>query len=444
MRRWPGAAKGRLRPAEHEPAAGDGVQLTAEDEEFRGRIRDWLALNLAGEFADLRGLGGPGREHEHFERRLAWNRQLAAAGWTCIGWPAEHGGRGATLAQQVIFHEEYARSGAPARVGHMGEELLGPTLIAFGTPAQQRRFLGPIASVRELWCQGYSEPGAGSDLASVTTSAVLDGDDWVITGQKVWTSLATVADWCFLIARTEPGSRRSAGLSYLLVPMHQPGITVRPIRQLTGTAEFNEVFFDGARTARDLVVGGVGDGWRVAMATLAIERGVSTLGQQVGYRRELDALIDVARRNGAASDPLVRDRLARAWIGLQVMREQVLSMLARAANNRADNNRADNNRADNNRADSNRADETAAGGLASADASVVKLLWSRWHRDLGELAMDVLGPASMLAQGPPYDLDDWQRLHLFSRADTIYGGSQEIQLGIIADRALGLPRQARP
>jgi alkylation response protein AidB-like acyl-CoA dehydrogenase len=395
-------------------AAGDLVQLTAEDEQFRGRVRDWLETNLAGEFADLRGLGGPGREHEQFEQRLAWNRHLAAASWTCIGWPAEYGGLDATLAQQVIFHEEYARSGAPARVGHMGEELLGPTLIALGTPAQRDRFLPPIAAVSELWCQGYSEPGAGSDLASVSTSAALDGDEWVITGQKVWTSLATVADWCFVLARTEPGSRRSAGLSYLLVPMNQAGITVRPIRQLTGTAEFNEVFFDSARTSRDMVVGAVGDGWRVAMATLAIERGVSTLGQQVGYRGELDALIDLARRTGAAADPLVRDRLARAWIGLQVMREQVLSML----------------------------DNQDAG--AQADASIVKLLWSRWHRDLGELAMDVLGPASMVAPGPLYDLDDWQRLYLFSRADTIYGGSQEIQLGIIAERALGLPRQPRP
>jgi alkylation response protein AidB-like acyl-CoA dehydrogenase len=402
---------GRLRLDE-----GSTVQLTATDEEFRGRIRDWLTENLTGRFAGLRGAGGPGREHEQFEQRLAWNRHLAASGWTCIGWPEEYGGRGATLAQQVIFHEEYARSDAPARVGHMGEELLGPTLIAYGTPQQKERFLPPVAAVRELWCQGYSEPGAGSDLASVSTSAVLDGDHWVITGQKVWTSLATVADWCFLLARTEPGSRRSAGLSYLLVPMKQAGIMVRPIRQLTGTSEFNEVFFDGARTARDLVVGDVGDGWRIAMATLAIERGVSTLGQQVGYRRELEALIDAARASGAARDPLLRDKLARSWVGLQVMREQVLSML-----------------------DS----DSGSDGAAAAAASVVKLLWSRWHRDLGELAMEVLGPSSMLTQEPPYELDDWQRLHLFSRADTIYGGSQEIQLGIIADRALGLPRQAR-
>ena len=389
------------------------MELTAEDEEFRQRARGWLEQNLAGEFAALRGRGGPGREHEHFEQRLAWNRHLAASGWTCLSWPAEYGGQDATLAQQVIFHEEYARSGAPARVGHMGEELLGPTLLAFGSQAQKDRFLRPIAQVRELWCQGYSEPGAGSDLASLSTAARLDGDEWVITGQKVWTSLAIEADWCFLLARTEPGTRRSAGLSYLLLPMRQPGITVRPIRQLTGTSEFNEVFFDDARTTHDLVVGERGDGWRVAMATLAIERGVSTLGQQVGYQREFDALVALARHSGAASDPALRDRLGRAWIGLQVMREQVLAVLGGDA-------------------------DPAAGG-----ASVVKLLWSRWHRELGELAMDVLGPASMLAEGPPYDLDDWQRLYLFSRSDTIYGGSAEIQRGIIADRALGLPRQAR-
>src|SRR5215470_10794780 len=213
--------------------------------------------------------------------------------------PAEHGGQGATLTQQVIFHEEYARSGAPSRVGYLGEELLGPTLIAFGTPEQQRRFLPALKAVDELWCQGYSEPGAGSDLAAVATTAALDGDEWVITGQKIWTSLAHVADWCFLLARTEPGSRRGAGLSYLLVPMRHSGITVRPIRQLTGTSEFNEVFFDGARTERCMVVGAAGDGWRVAMGTLSFERGVATLGQQIGFERELGRLVEEARRTGA-------------------------------------------------------------------------------------------------------------------------------------------------
>jgi alkylation response protein AidB-like acyl-CoA dehydrogenase len=406
------------------------VRFSPQDEEFRRRLRQWLAENLTGRFAGLRGAGGPGREHEAHAERVAWNRHLAAAGWTCLGWPAEYGGHGATFAQQVIFHEEYARSGAPARVGYMGEELLGPTLIALGTPEQRRRFLPPIAAVAELWCQGYSEPGAGSDLAAVATTAAFDGDGWVITGQKVWTSLAQVADWCFVLARTEPGSRRSRGLSYLLVPMRQAAITVRPIRQLTGTAEFNEVFFDGARTGRENVVGEAGDGWRVAQATLAIERGVATLGQQVGFRREFDALVDLARRGPAAADPVLRDKLARAWIGLEAMQAHALATLEDAGPGTG----------------SSGTGSPGAGrpGASGAEASVTKLLWSRWHQGLGELAMEVLGAPSMAARGAPYDLDDWQRLFLFSRADTIYGGSDEIQRNIIAERALGLPRQPRP
>jgi len=387
------------------------LRSSPQDEPFRRAIREWLAANLTGRFATLRDAGGPGREHEAHAERMAWNRHLADAGWTCLGWPPEHGGRGATLAQQVIFYEEYARSRAPARVGYLGEELLGPTLIAFGTPEQQRRFLEPIRTVRELWCQGYSEPGAGSDLAAVSTMARLDGDTWVITGQKVWTSLAVEADWCFVLARTEPGSKRGAGLSYLLVPMRQQGVTVRPIRQLTGTSEFNEVFFDGARTDADLVVGEPGDGWRVARATLAIERGVATLGQQVGFERELNRLVELARQTGASGDPVIRNRLARAWIGLEAMRAHAL--------------------------------RTLSGDTGGTGPSELKLLWSRWHQELGELAMDVQGAPSMVARGAPYDLDDWQRLFLFSRADTIYGGSDEIQRTIIAERALGLPRQAR-
>jgi len=375
-------------------------------EEFRATVREWLADNLSGDFAALRGLGGPGREHEAFDERIEWDRHLATAGWTCLGWPAEYGGRGAPVEERVVFHEEYARAEAPARVSHFGEELLGPTLIALGTDEQRKRFLPPIRRVEELWCQGYSEPGAGSDLASVSTSAVLDGDEWVVTGQKVWTSLAHVAQWCFAVVRTEPGSKRHAGLSYLLVPMDQAGVSVRPIEQLTGGSEFNEVFFDGARTHKDLVVGEVGGGWKVAMATLGFERGAATLGQQVGFRRELDALVSLARDTGVLDDPVIREKLTRARIGLDVMRWHALRTIGDAAG-----------------------------------ASVTKLVWANWHRGLGELAMEVLGAAGMVT--PDEDMNEWQRLFLFSRADTIYGGSNEIQRNIIAERVLGLPREAR-
>jgi alkylation response protein AidB-like acyl-CoA dehydrogenase len=386
--------------------------VTGDD--FRCLVRDWLSSHLAGEFAALRGIGGPGREHEAFEQRLAWDRVLSRDGWTPLSWPREHGGRGATLGEQLIFHEEYARAAAPARVSHIGEQLLGPTMIEFGTAEQQRRFLPAIASVSELWCQGFSEPGAGSDLASVSTSARLVDDHWEITGQKVWTSLAHVADWCFVLARTDPASRRSAGLSLLLVPMRQPGITVRPIRQLTGTSEFNEVFFDAARTDADLVLGQAGDGWMVARFMLGVERGAAMFGQLIQFRRELDEVVAHVRRSGQAADPLIRDRVARAWVGLEALRAYALDTVA--------------------------ADRPAAG----AEASVLKLLWARWHKALGELAMDLRGASAMVATSAPYELDSWQRLYLFSRADTIYGGSDEIQLGIIAGRALGLvPEPAR-
>ncbi|MGS0562565.1 acyl-CoA dehydrogenase family protein [Microbacterium aurugineum] len=387
----------------------DATQHDA-DERFRAEIRGWLDENLTGRFADLRGRGGSGREHEDFEARLEWNRHMASAGWTCVAWPVEHGGRGLSIAQQVIFHEEYARADAPARVNHLGEELLGPTLIAHGTAEQQARFLPGIVAVEELWCQGYSEPGAGSDLAAVSTKAQRVGDEWSITGQKVWTSLAQHADWCFVIARTEPGSTRHQGLSYLLVPMDQPGVEVRPILQLTATSEFNEVFFDDARTAADLVVGGEGNGFKVAMATLGFERGVSTLAQQIAFRRELDAVIDLATRTGAIDDAVLRDRLVRARMDLEVIRQHALRAL---------------------------------GGEQGDGASVTKLLWSNWHRSLGELAMEIAGPASLLV-GTDYALDDLQTLFLFSRSDTIYGGSDEIQRNVIAERMLGLPREARP
>jgi len=391
---------------------GDVMDLnySAEDDAFRQEFRDWLEANIVGKFAALRGLGGSGREHEAFEERLEWNQHMAAHGWSCVSWPKEHGGRGLSLQQQVIFHEEYARANAPARVNHLGEELLGPTLIAFGTPEQQARFLPKIIAVEELWCQGYSEPGAGSDLAGVKTKARLEDGKWVVDGQKVWTSLAHTADWCFVIARTEPGSVKHRGLSYLLVPMDQPGVEIRPILQLTGTSEFNEVFFDGATTDEDLVVGEPGAGWSVAMGTLGFERGVSTLAQQIAFQRELQLIIDLARTNGAIEDPIIQDQIVKSQMGLDMLRMHGLRTLS---------------------------------GEQGIEASITKLLWAPWHRSLGELAMAVAGAGGLTVAQAPYELDELQALYLFSRADTLYGGSDEIQRNVIAERVLGLPKEAR-
>ena len=397
-----------------------------QDSAFRAEIRQFLETHLVGEFADLGGRGGSGDETFGFEARLRWEKVLAEGGWTCLGWPVAYGGRGASMTEQVIFYEEYARAGAPGRVSILGEGLLGPTVIHYGSEAQKERFLPPIRQGTELWCQGYSEPDAGSDLASVTTRAELDGDEWVINGQKVWTSLAHQADWCFVVCRTDPTSRRHHGLSYLLVPMDQPGVEVRPIMQLTRTSEFSEVFFDGARTDRANVVGAVGDGWRVALATLAFERGVALLGHQLGFVRELDAIVATARENGRSRHPVIRQRLARAHVELTIMRYNTLRSLA-----------------------------GIDGPVASPQASIAKLYWGSWHRRLGELALDVLGPAATVIAGGvrgagtaggadgTYELHAFQRSFLNARAETIYGGSNQIQRNIIGERVLGLPPEPK-
>jgi alkylation response protein AidB-like acyl-CoA dehydrogenase len=388
------------------------VEITGDDERLRRDLRAWLAEHVVGDYAALRGRGGPGDEDVGFDVRVAWEKELGRAGLIGFGWPAEHGGLGATIGQQVIWAEEYARAQAPARVNHMGENLLAPTLIEFGTAAHQQRFLPGILRGEERWCQGYSEPNAGSDLAGVQTRATLDGDEWVVNGQKVWTSLAHVSHWCFVVARTEPGSERHHGLSFLLVPMDQPGVEVRPIVQITGGGEFNEVFFDDARTSAELVVGDVGGGWAVAMGLLGFERGVSTLAQQVGFARELEHVFDVARANGRAEDPTVRERLVDAWIGLRLMQWNAQRSMA-------------------------------ARGVPGPEASISKLFWGTWYRDLGNLVVDVLGPAGLVAEGFPYELTLDQKLFLFSRADTIYGGSNEIQRNVLGERVLGLPREPR-
>lgn len=394
------------------------LSFSPEEEKFRAQAAAWLDEQLSGPFKAVRDCNSLVALSE--ERKL-WEQALGKAHWSVIGWPQEYGGREATLAQQVIFAEEYARARAPARLGHLGVELAGPTLLAFGTNSQKQRFLPPIAAGDEIWCQGYSEPDAGSDLSNVRTRARLEngpeGKQWVIEGQKTWTSLAQFADWSFVIARTEEGTRGSKGLSYLLVPMRQQEITIKPIRQMTGESEFNEVFFDGARTAEENVVGVPGDGWKIAMGTLAFERGVSTLAQQMHFRNELNALMDAARENGAARDPLIRQRLAQAHIGLKVMRHSALRMLTNA--------------------------EVGASHGPSPESYTFKIYWATWHRQLGELGIDILGPQGEIADAAPYEFNPLSRLYLYSRADTIYAGTNQIQRNLIAERALGLPKEPR-
>lgn len=392
------------------------LDFTPEEEAFRAEIAGWLAEHLSGPFEAVRHRGGPGDEDAAPALRKAWERELAAGGWTCVGWPREWGGRGLSIEQQLIFHEEYARAGAPGRLGHLGEGLIGPTLLALGTDAQRARFLPGIRAGTEYWCQGYSEPGAGSDLANVQTRATRDAasGDWIVHGQKVWTSWALESDWIFVLARSEPGSKGHKGLSFLLMPLAQPGIEIRPIRQLTGGAEFNEVFFDGARALAADIVSQPGEGWAVAMALLAFERGASTLGQQMHFTQELALVMDLARENGAARDPQLRGRIAQAWAGLRVLRYNALRMLSGPQDRRL-----------------------------RPEALMYKYCWSNWHRDLGKLALDVMGIDGDL-RDHPLPLRLLQQSALFARSDTIYAGTNEIQLNLIAERALGMPRAPRP
>ena len=386
---------------------------------FQDEVRTWLEEHLAGEFGQYRGRGLTGHEDIPAEVQIEWERELATGGWLGLDFPASIGGRGCSLAEQVVFHITCVEAQAPGRMPNLGVTLLGPTLMAFGDEAQQLRFVPKILSAEEFWCQGYSEPDAGSDLANVRTRAELRDEQWIINGQKVWTSLAQLADWIFVVARTEAGSVRHAGLSYLLVPMSQDGVEIRPIVQITGGTEFNETFFSNALTDEDLVVGGVGNGWRVAMGTLAFERGASTLGQQVSFRQEFDDLVATARANSRAADPVVRQALTESYIRLEVLRYNQLRMLTALAHD----------------------------AVPGPEASIGKLFWAGWHRRMGELAIMVAGTAGMVAgsdasssDGVDYRIGRAQRTFLYSRAHTIYGGSNQIQRNVIGERVLGLPR----
>ncbi|MCA1299423.1 acyl-CoA dehydrogenase [Stappia indica] len=380
---------------------------------LRRAVAGWMAENLTGAFEPLRGRGGAGDGDALPELRKAWERRLAAGGWVGLGLPEALGGRGMSVGDQVIFNEEYARAGGPGRMGHIGEGLLAPTLAAFGTEDQKARFLPGILQGTTFWAQGYSEPGAGSDLAALRTRARRDpaSGNWIVHGQKTWTSLAHLSDWIFVLARAEEGATGREGLILLLMPLDQPGIDIRPIRQINGACEFNEVFFDGAMARAEDAVGKPGEGWAIAMALLGFERGISTLGQQMGFARELEAVVALARQ---AREPMDHaEALGRAWAGLRAMRHGALRVLGAVER-----------------------------GEAGPEALGYKYEWSNWHRTLGELAMEVLGPEAAV-HAPEPEIVRLQQMYLFSRAETIYGGTNEIQLNIISEQGLGMPREPR-
>jgi alkylation response protein AidB-like acyl-CoA dehydrogenase len=392
------------------------LDMTGDDSEFRDEVRTWLAEHLVGEFADHLGVGSP-TDDTAWDVRVAWERELAEGNWLGLTWPTEYGGRGLGLAEEIVFEYEYARAAAPARVNTQALELLGPTLLALGSEEQKQRFLPRILAVEEMWGQGFSEPGAGSDLASVRTKARLDDDGWHVDGQKVWTTFGDRADWLYVLCRTDPDvTRRHHGLSLLLIPVAQSGVEVRPIENVTRSSEFSECFFNDARTGDGMVVGGVGNGWSVVMATLGMERGSALMPMQLAVEREVNDLVEAARRTGSCDDPRIRQRLVDAVIGAHVMRSTNMRVVADLLDPRGG----------------------AAGKATVAAAATTKLFASNHHQRLGELAVEILGPESVFDAREQSALA--RKLFLLSRAETIYGGTSEIQRNIIAERVLGLPR----
>jgi alkylation response protein AidB-like acyl-CoA dehydrogenase len=401
-----------------------------EAEEFRGVIRDWLSENLPD------GWGQPGFSMTPEERTTfnqEWTAKLFAGGWICASWPTEYGGKGLSLLQQVVLNEEFARAGAPLRADFFGDTLVGPTLLQWGTEEQKQRFIPGILKGEIAWCQGFSEPDAGSDLAGLKTKAELDGDEWIVNGQKVWTTQARYADYIFLLARTDPEAPKHAGISYLLVPMKQAGVEVRPIEQVDGSAEFNEVFFTNVRCPKDNVIGGVNNGWKVAMTTLGFERGTSST---TGYRRflkEFNQILSLAQERGRTGDPLIRQRLAQSWAKIKIMEINGFRTLT---------------------------DVLAGTHTTAALSACNKMFWSEAHQETMLLAMDILGldsqillgsddqesllPGGRRARARNYPVNDLQALFFFSRSETIWGGTAEIQRNIVGERILGLPKEPKP
>ena len=380
---------------------------------FRTQARAWMRDHFVGDFTKLEGVIGPGSAHFDCALAKAWEREIAAGGWVGLTWPTSLGGRALPLAYEMAFQEEYVRAGGPGRLGHIGEHLLAPTLIAEGTDQQRARFLPPILKGEEFWAQGYSEPGAGSDLASVRTKATRSPTDdrWRVSGQKVWTSWARESDWAFVLARCDPESVRHRGLVLLMVRLDQPGVSIRPIEQISGASEFNELFLDEAIADADAAIGQPGDGWRVAMGLLTHERGASTLGQQAQFVNEFDRLTGFLNRTGLDRDAAVLEEWARHQARLRTLRFHALRV-----------------------ASSGGSEE----GTRAAAAS--KYLWSNWRRDVGDFAARCLARLLMVPREEQQVVSHLKSLWLTSKADTIYAGTNEIQLNLIAQRALGLPR----
>ena len=374
------------------------LTLTPEEEAFRDEVRAWLGENHPG--------AEPDGEEAKFEFRRDWQRKMHDAGWAGISWPREYGGRGATLIEQAIFSEEMARTKAPAPANVLGLVMGGPVVIAHGTEEQKERFLEPILSAEEIWCQGFSEPESGSDLASLKTKAVHDNGSWRVSGQKVWTTYAHEAKWCMLLARTDTDAPKHKGLTYFICDMEQEGVEVRPLRQITGEAEFNEIFFEGAHVDEENLVGGEGNGWMVAITTLMHERAGLGAASAISVRRDLDELISQINQRGLGDDPLIRQRIAELKIGVEALRLGSLRALT----------------------------QQMKVGIPGPEGSIAKWEWATLNQKLTELAADVLGPEA-LRRGA-----EWSYRLLRSRANSIEGGTTDVMKNIVAERVLGLPR----
>ncbi len=392
---------------------------TPEQQAFRDDVRAWLRKNIPPGWVSRLTAGSDVPRPEAYAFLREWQRKLYEAGFLGLTWPTEYGGRGLTFMEELIFHEELALAKAPPILNILGIGMAGPTIIVHGTEAQKKRYLAKILSCEEIWCQGYSEPNAGSDLASLQTRAARDGDHFLVNGQKVWTSVAHVADWMMLLARTDPAQEKHKGITYFLLDMHSPGITVRPLRQMTGDAEFNEVFFENVRVPEENILGGLNNGWPVAITTLMYERLALGFGLQVRLRIALDALIELAKRtkrNGvtAAQDPVLRQKLAQLWIDTEVFKYTG----ARAVT------------------------KLVRGELPGPEASTGKIWWCETHQRLQEVAMEIQGPYHQLTKGSEWAIEQgiWQYTFLRSRANSIEGGTTEIQRNIIGERVLGLPK----